>query len=148
MASCTANCTLRTESSRRPDWRSDLAESVRDPAELCRLLGLDPALGGEAATAAGRWPLLVPRPLLARMRRGDRTDPLLLQVLPRAAEQSVVPGYSADPLGEAHAQCGPGLLQKYQGRVLMVSGAACAVHCRFCFRRHFPFDRGVVSRRR
>jgi len=118
-----------------------LDEAIRDTAELCRLLDLDPALWAEAATATGQWPLLVPRPYLSRIRRGDPADPLLLQVLPKAAELATAPGYSADPLGEAHARCGPGLLRKYQGRILMVTTGACAVHCRFCFRRHFSFDR-------
>ena len=141
MVSCTLNSEPRNILSCRTDWQSALNESIRDTAELCRLLDLDPALGVDAATATGQWPLSVPRPYLSRIRRGDPADPLLLQVLPQAAELATVPGYSADPLGEAHARCGPGLLRKYQGRILMVTTGACAVHCRFCFRRHFPFDR-------
>jgi L-lysine 2,3-aminomutase len=114
-----------------------MAESIRDPAELCRLLGLDPALATDATTAADGFSLLVPRPYLARIRPGDPADPLLLQVLPQAAETAVVPGYEPDPLREFDAQCAPGLLRKYQGRLLMVTTGECAVHCRFCFRRHF-----------
>lgn len=127
------------------DWQSMLAESVRSPAELCRLLGLDPALATEAEGAAVGFPLLVPRPYLARIRPGDPADPLLRQVLPRAAETATPPGYSLDPLGEAAAQCEPGLLQKYQNRILMVATGACAVHCRFCFRRHFPYENGSAA---
>ncbi|MCD4726860.1 MAG: KamA family radical SAM protein [Pirellulales bacterium] len=145
MASCILNDGSRNTLPCRTDWQSALDESVRDTAELCRLLDLDPTLGVEAATATGQWPLLVPRPYLSRIRRGDPADPLLLQVLPRAAELATVPGYSADPLGEAHARCGPGLLRKYQGRVLMVTTGACAVHCRFCFRRHFSFNSEPVG---
>lgn len=145
MASCILNDGYRNTLPCRTDWQSALDESVRDTAELCRLLDLDPALGVEAATATGQWPLLVPRPYLSRIRRGDPADPLLLQVLPRAAELATAPGYSADPLGEAHAHCGPGLLRKYQGRVLMVTTGACAVHCRFCFRRHFSFNSEPVG---
>ncbi len=145
MASCILNGGPRNTLLCRTDWQSALDEAIRDPAELCRLLDLDPALGAEAATATGQWPLLVPRPYLSRICRGDPTDPLLLQVLPRAAELAAVPGYSADPLGEAHARCGPGLLRKYQGRVLMVTTGACAVHCRFCFRRHFSFNSEPVG---
>ncbi len=121
------------------DWQSILAESVRSPAELCRLLCLDPTLAAEAEQAAGGFPLLAPRPYLARISPGDPTDPLLLQVLPRAAETVAAPGYGLDPLGEVDALCGPCLLRKYQGRILMVTTGACAVHCRFCFRRHFPY---------
>jgi L-lysine 2,3-aminomutase len=122
-----------------------LAESVRNPAELCRLLGLDPALAAKAEQAAGGWPLLVPRPYLARVRRGDPTDPLLLQVLPQPAELVVAPGYSTDPVGEANACCGPGLLRKYQGRLLMLTRSSCSVHCRFCFRRHFSCPETTVE---
>ncbi len=143
MASCTLNGEPGNILSCRTDWQSALDEAIRDPAELCRQLDLDPALGVEAAT--GQWPLSVPRPYLSRIRRGDPADPLLLQVLPQAAELATMLGYSADPLDEAHARCGPGLLRKYQGRILMVTTGACAVHCRFCFRRHFPFDRGSAA---
>ena len=103
-----------------------------------------PALAAEAEQAAGGWPLLVPRPYLARIRPGDPADPLLLQVLPRAAELAAAAGYQADPLGEADAGCGPGLLRKYQGRILMVATGSCGVHCRFCFRRHFWHGNGRV----
>ena len=120
-------------------WQSALNEAIRDPAELCRLLGLDPALALDAEQAAKGFSLLVPRPYLARIRPGDPTDPLLLQVLPRATETIATAGYRTDPLGEVDALRGPGLLRKYQGRTLMVTSGACAVHCRFCFRRHFPY---------
>ncbi len=139
-----ADCTLRTKRGTTPpapaDWQSVLAESVRSPAELCRLLGLPPRLAADAEEAADGWPMLVPRPYLARIRPGDPADSLLRQVLPQAAELAVVAGYSADPLGEAAARCGPGLLRKYQGRILMVTTPSCGVHCRFCFRRHFPYE--------
>lgn len=126
--------------SHRTDWRTALNEAIRDPAELCRMLGLDPALGVSARAASDERPLFVPQPYLARIRRGDPADPLLLQVLPQSAETASSPGFSSDPLGERSARLGPGLLQKYKGRLLMVASEACAVHCRFCFRRHFPFD--------
>jgi len=121
------------------DWRSVLSESVRSPSELCRLLELPPALAAEADRACDGFPLLAPRPYLARIQPGDPADPLLAQVMPRAAETVASPGYGPDPLGEAGARCGHGLLRKYQGRILMVTTGACAVHCRFCFRRHFPY---------
>jgi EF-P beta-lysylation protein EpmB len=121
----------------RGTWQTELAESVSDPAELCRLLGLSPALAGEAERAAAGFSLLVSRPFLARIRSGDPADPLLLQVLPRALETAALGEGALDPLDERSARCGPDLLRKYQGRLLMVTTAACAVHCRFCFRRHF-----------
>ena len=143
-----ANCTrlVGTASpSTEPDWQAVLAASVRSPAELCRLLGLDPALAVEAEPAAGGFSLLVPRPYVSRIRPGDPADPLLLQVLPRAAETMASPGYSADPLGEVGACYGPGLLRKYSGRILMVTTGACAVHCRFCFRRYFPYENSAAA---
>ncbi len=135
-----AGCTLpnaRPALAGRAHWQSLLADSIREPAELCRLLDLDPVLVAEARSAAAGWPLLVPWPYAARIRPGDPDDPLLLQVLPRAAELAEAPGYRADPLGEGDACCAPGLLGKYQGRILMVATRQCAVHCRFCFRRSF-----------
>jgi L-lysine 2,3-aminomutase len=116
-----------------------MAAAVTDPAELCRLLDLPQALAHEAAEAAAGFPLLVPREFLARARHGDSADPLVVQVLPKAAEKAATAGYSTDPLGEAGSTCCPGLLWKYHGRSLMVTTGACAVHCRFCFRRHFPY---------
>jgi EF-P beta-lysylation protein EpmB len=142
MASCTLDDEPHTLSPAAADWQSVLAEGVRSPDELCRLLGLEPSLASEADRSAGSLPLLVPRPYLARICRGDPADPLLLQVLPRAAETAAAAGYRADPLGEADAQCGPGLLRKYRGRLLILTSGSCAVHCRYCFRRHFPYRSG------
>ena len=118
------------------DWQRQLAEAIRDPLELCRLLELDPVRAGVAASA---FPLRVPRSFVGRMRRGDYADPLLRQVLATGAELLEVPGYGADPLHEAEAQRGGGLLQKYARRVLMITTGACAIHCRYCFRREFPY---------
>lgn len=123
----------------RARWQRELAEAVRDPAELCRLLALDPAVAAAATPAPGGFPLLVPRPFLARMRPGDPRDPLLLQVLPRAAERDTVPGFGSDPLGESQALAAPGLVRKYAGRALVLAAGGCAVNCRYCFRREFPY---------
>lgn len=122
------------------DWRRELAGAIREPVELAAILGLDPTELPGMAEADGDFRLLVPRGFAARMRRGDPDDPLLRQVLPHAAELAPQPtGYLADPLGEAAAARAPGLLHKYPGRVLLVTSGACAVHCRYCFRRHFPY---------
>jgi EF-P beta-lysylation protein EpmB len=74
------------------------------------------------------------------MRKGDPDDPLLRQVLPVGAELDAVDGFRTDPVGDAGAALAPGLLHKYQGRALLVATGACAVHCRYCFRRHFPYS--------
>jgi EF-P beta-lysylation protein EpmB len=128
----------RAESSAH--WQRELAQAVTDPFELCRLLGLDSQLALAAQAAAAQFRLRVPRGFLRRMRRGDPSDPLLLQVLPGLRELLEQPGFGADPLGEHAAMRAPGLLHKYYGRALLITTGACAVHCRYCFRREFPYD--------
>jgi EF-P beta-lysylation protein EpmB len=110
---------------------------VTRPAELLALLGLPDE--PDAEHGARQFALRVPRGFVARMRPGDRRDPLLLQVLPDHRETGEVPGYGPDPLGEAAAMATPGLLHKYQGRVLLTLTGACGIHCRYCFRRHYPY---------
>jgi EF-P beta-lysylation protein EpmB len=121
------------------EWRRHLAEAVSDVDELLKLLELDERVSNETPVAMRRFPLRVPRGFAARMRRGDLNDPLLLQVLPVAAEDARVSGYSTDPLCELEEAPADGLLHKYHGRALVVATGACAVHCRYCFRRHFPY---------
>ncbi|HEV3021464.1 MAG TPA: EF-P beta-lysylation protein EpmB [Pirellulales bacterium] len=130
---------------RPPVWQQALREAIRDPQELCRILDLPAEYEAAAVRAAKDFPLLVPRGYVARMRPGDPHDPLLRQVLPLDAERAHVPGFTADPVGDAAAAVAPGLLQKYQGRALMVTTGACAVHCRYCFRRHYPYSDGPGS---
>lgn len=120
-------------------WQRELARAVTDPAELVALLSLDARLIDPARRVAARFGLRVPRGYVARMRRGDPDDPLLRQILPLAAESVVVPGFHHDPVGDLAAMQTPGVLQKYDGRVLLTTTGACAVHCRYCFRRHFPY---------
>ncbi len=122
-----------------PAWRKALAEAVTDPRELLDLLALPADFLPAAERAAELFGLRVPRGYVARMRPGDPADPLLLQVLPLGRELEEVPGWVPDPLAEAEVSPRPGLLHKYRGRVLLVTTGACAVHCRYCFRRHFPY---------
>lgn len=121
-------------------WQSELANAVRTPEELVRLLDLPADFIDKARQASGEFALRVPRPYLNRIRRGDPNDPLLLQVLPVMAELIDSPGFRKDPVGDTSASKMPGVLQKYFGRVLLVTTGACAVHCRYCFRRHFPYS--------
>jgi EF-P beta-lysylation protein EpmB len=121
-------------------WQQALADAITDPTELCAVLGLDSALVAPAFAAAHDFPLRVPRGYVARMRRGDPRDPLLLQVLPAAAEVIPAADFMADPVGDLDCSTAPGLLHKYAGRALVVTTGACAVHCRYCFRRHFPYS--------
>ncbi|HID23522.1 MAG TPA: EF-P beta-lysylation protein EpmB, partial [Planctomycetaceae bacterium] len=126
--------------SRPASWQQALSMAVRDPAELIRELGLPTELIEGAARAARRFPLLVPRSYLERMRPGDPSDPLLRQILPVAAETSPLPGFTPDPVGDRAARKAPGLLQKYRGRALLITTGACPVHCRYCFRREYPYS--------
>jgi EF-P beta-lysylation protein EpmB len=126
-------------------WRRELAEAVTDPAELLRLLDLDPGLLPAARRAASRFGLRVPRNYIACMRRGDPLDPLLRQVLPLAAECEDVSGFGADPVGDLAAVRTPGVLAKYHGRALLMTTGACAVHCRYCFRREFPYASATLT---
>lgn len=84
--------------------------------------------------------MMVPRGFASRMRPGDPADPLLRQVLPLDAEGSNPPGFGADPVGDLHSRAGAGLLHKYHGRLLLITTGACAIHCRYCFRREFPYS--------
>jgi L-lysine 2,3-aminomutase len=121
-------------------WQQELANAITSPEELIEALGLDSSLITPARTAAANFRLLVPRSYVARMRHGDPIDPLLRQVLPIANELQAAADYVADPLGENAALRAPGLLQKYHGRALLITTSACAVHCRYCFRREFPYS--------
>jgi EF-P beta-lysylation protein EpmB len=136
----------------RPRWQRELSECVTDPLELLKALQL-PANLGEAAERASRiFGLRVTRSFLSRMRRGDASDPLLRQVLPLGDELIETPGYTPDPLEEGAALRTPQLLHKYAGRALLITTEACAIHCRYCFRREFPYSpqeqggRGVGGR--
>ena len=151
-------------------WQRELREAVSSVGELLALLRLDPeklpphlrpvetaarvTTPGLAGGSGLGFPLRVPRGFVARMRAGDPGDPLLLQVLPTAAELVAAPGYTVDPLGECASggrEVGagasvaaaiapvPGVLHKYRRRALLVVTGACGIHCRYCFRRHFPY---------
>jgi EF-P beta-lysylation protein EpmB len=130
------------------DWKRQWREAITDPAELLRLLGIGMPGGGLAGPAGAAFPLRVPRAFVARMRHGDPADPLLRQVLPLAAEDLVVEGFGADAVGDLASRAAPGVLHKYRGRALLVATGSCAVHCRYCFRRHFPYaDEGAAADR-
>jgi EF-P beta-lysylation protein EpmB len=121
-------------------WQRELSLAITRPDALISALGLDPALLDGAAAGASAFALRVPPGFLARMRRGDANDPLLRQVLPLDAELEEQVGYVADPLQESEYTRAPGLLKKYAGRALLVTTQACAIHCRYCFRREFPYQ--------
>lgn len=121
-------------------WQQALADAVKSAEELLSLLDIDTAHPGIRPLLSD-FPVRVPHSFLKRMVKGDIHDPLLRQVLPVAQEALQTAGYTHDPLEEQRAMVTPGLLHKYQGRALLTITGACAINCRYCFRRHFPYSR-------
>jgi EF-P beta-lysylation protein EpmB len=128
------------------DWRKQLANAVRDPAELLTLLQLDAAQLPAAMAASKSFALRVPRYFVDLMEVGNPHDPLLLQVLPQAAELIEQAGFVSDPLDEQASNQKPGLIHKYHGRVLLIASGGCAINCRYCFRRAFPYNENNPGR--
>jgi EF-P beta-lysylation protein EpmB len=128
-----------------PRWQQVLRDAIRNVGELLDILELDPLVTDWLQPGADEFPLLVPRGFVARMRKRDPDDPLLRQVLPAGNERAEHQGFTKDPLLEvplAH----DGVITKYPSRALLVTTSACPVHCRYCFRRHFPYESQQASR--
>ena len=119
--------------------------AVRDVPQLLSLLSLGDEWLAPAEKAAAGFPLFAPREFIARMEVGNPHDPLLRQVLPFGEELVDRKGFTSDPVGDLAAQTAPGMLHKYHGRALLVTTGACAVHCRYCFRRSYPYSDGPRS---
>ncbi|SON50800.1 EF-P beta-lysylation protein EpmB [Vibrio tapetis] len=128
----------RIEPSVEQNWLKQLANAISDPSELLSLLEIDPIPWQKGFAARELFPMRVPMSFVDRMEKGNPNDPLLKQVLPLFEEYEQTPGYSADPLDEQNNQQ-PGLLHKYKNRVLLIVKGGCAINCRYCFRRHFPY---------
>ncbi|MFG0587021.1 EF-P beta-lysylation protein EpmB [Acinetobacter sp. YQ_14] len=126
------------------NWQSQLSDLITDPLELLNLLELstDQLLSG-AILASEQFKLRVPRAFVGKMNIRDPLDPLLLQVLPHHLELEEHPEFVTDPLGEEAANQMAGVLHKYQSRFLLTLTGACAIHCRYCFRRHFPYQENL-----
>ncbi|MFT5163576.1 MAG: EF-P beta-lysylation protein EpmB [Alteromonadaceae bacterium] len=127
------------------NWQQAIAGALTNPLDLLARLQLSPQDFDDPISAKTLFPMRVPLPFIAKMKKGDPNDPLLLQVLPAAHEFDTAPGYSHDPLGEQQNQL-PGLLHKYQSRVLIIFRGGCAVNCRYCFRRHFPYQDNNINK--
>lgn len=129
---------LKSTSTQQPkeSWKKELAEAISSPAELLRELNLENQLS-EFIDNEPDFRLRVPHAYVAKMQKGNPEDPLLLQVLPTLKEKNT--SGSKDPVGDLNALLSPGLLHKYHGRALLITTGACAIHCRYCFRRHFPY---------
>jgi EF-P beta-lysylation protein EpmB len=135
---------LQTDSSL--SWQQQLASAITDPIVLLKRLQLDESLLPAARIAAKQFPLRVPQAFVELMQIGDSNDPLLRQVLPLQEELISVSGYSTDPIKEL-AYTEKGIIHKYQGRVLLLVSGHCAINCRYCFRRHFPYEENRLSRK-
>ncbi|MDF1530000.1 MAG: EF-P beta-lysylation protein EpmB [Sedimenticola sp.] len=131
-----------------PLWQQALAAAFTDVEEFLDYLELDSNLLPAARSIARQFGLKVPREFAALITKGDPTDPLLRQVLPIAAEGETVEGFIADPVGDLDTAIVPGVLHKYHGRLLLIASGSCAVNCRYCFRRHFPYQETTVYRDR
>lgn len=118
-------------------WQRDLRNAIRSSSDLLQRLGLDEK---SIDVAESPFPVMVPESFVRRMKPGDLHDPLLRQVLPTADEQKLTPGFVKDPVGDLDSNKGAGLLQKYHGRALLILNGLCAIHCRYCFRREFPYN--------
>ncbi|NKB46172.1 MAG: EF-P beta-lysylation protein EpmB [Legionellales bacterium] len=127
------------------DWQQQLVDGFTDVSALLTFLNLPEDAFAQQVERS--FPLRVPRAFAVRMCKGDRNDPLLRQVLPVGDETNRVPGFSLDPLSEKQHNPQPGILHKYQGRALVTLTGVCAVHCRYCFRRHFPYADNQVGRK-
>ena len=120
-------------------WQQQLASAITTPEDLFPLLDLPEQYLQSAIKAARLFPLKVTHSYLSRIKKGDINDPLLRQVLPLAEELSEDSQYSADPVGDINATVVEGLLHKYNSRVLLIPTSVCGIHCRYCFRRHYPY---------
>jgi len=120
-------------------WQQQWANAIRDPRVLENLLELPANSLDAPAQAIQSFSLRVPLSYVERMAKSAPRDPLLLQVLPQASELIEKKGFSTNPVGDIEAQKSSGILQKYPGRILLITTGACPIHCRYCFRRHYPY---------
>jgi EF-P beta-lysylation protein EpmB len=123
-------------------WQTAFKTAIRSATQLCRRLELPASYEAAAKAAEHSFSVFAPLGYVSKMRPGDPHDPLLRQVLPLGEELAVVPGFASDPVDDQQAQVIPGLLQKYNGRVLLITTGTCAIHCRYCFRREYPYHEG------
>ena len=128
-------------------WQKDLRQVITDPKELLALLDINSDNYLQHFKARQLFPVRVPLPFIKRMKNGDINDPLLKQVMPLSSEFIATDGFITDPLQE-HDTVAEGLLHKYKNRVLMIVKAGCAINCRYCFRRHFPYQENSPNKQR
>jgi len=127
-------------------WQQQLSHAITDPAQLLQKLKLTTEDFDNYLSATQQFSLKIPHAYANKIQVGNPHDPLLLQVMAQAEEMLPVEGYNKDPVGDLNANKSPGLLHKYNGRVLLITTGACAIHCRYCFRRHFPYQQQQAGR--
>ena len=127
-------------------WQQQLSQAVTEPDKLLQILNLDSDLFPFYADANQQFSLKVPHAYINKIHKGNAQDPLLLQIMTQSQEMLPSENYHTDPVGDLDANKTPGLLHKYNGRVLLITTGACAVHCRYCFRRHFPYQQQQAGR--
>jgi len=128
-------------------WQKDLRHVITEPKKLLDLLDINADDYLQHFKARQLFPVRVPLPFIKRMENGNINDPLLKQVMPLSSEFVVTEGFVSDPLQE-HDTVAEGLLHKYKNRVLMIVKAGCAINCRYCFRRHFPYQENSPNKQR
>lgn len=136
---------IQSDFDSRPQWKHELSNAIESVHQLLHILELDPSKLNLSEAAIRQFPLRVPLSFVERMKKGDPNDPLLQQVLPIQAEEQLHPDFSTDPLEEISSNPVPGLIHKYHNRVLLIGAQACAINCRYCFRRHFPYQENRLS---
>ncbi len=139
--------TLKHKPKQESSWQKEMINAFRDVNELLNYLELGGADAKQVLSLPKYFKLLAPKCYVDKIKKGDWNDPLLKQVLPMNQEQHQVDGFTTDPVGDSKASIATGVLQKYQGRVLLITTGACAVHCRYCFRRHFPYAESMADKR-
>ena len=133
------NIITRKHQSVEQNWLQQLANGISDPEQLLTRLAIDPTPWRSGFKARALFAQRVPESFVERMEKGNPDDPLLRQVLPLSDEFIIQPGYSTDPLEEQNNST-TGLLHKYRNRCLLIVKGGCAINCRYCFRRHFPYQ--------
>jgi len=123
-----------------PNWLLEIKQAIKSLASLADELELDSGTLFNGQTAHQTFPLMVPRPYLERIEKANPRDPLLLQILPLQQEMEPVQGYVKDPLSEQDHNPKKAIVHKYTSRVLVITSGTCAINCRYCFRRHFPYS--------
>ena len=117
-------------------WQKDLAEGFSDIHKLCQYLEISTPT---KLLSSSKFPLRVPREFVERMEKGNINDPLLKQIIPTENESIITPGFNTDPVGDINAITETGVIHKYHGRVLFITTGGCAINCRYCFRKDFPY---------